>query len=109
MKIIYLTSSFLLELVMLYSFGNFAMKQDWNLTTRWVALIGLVGGAIVLWGLLAAPKAKKRLKMPYLILFRTFLFGLASYCFFLTGQNTWAIVVVVATVLTQIGSYLTEK
>jgi len=54
--------------------------------------IGLPVVAILLWGFLAAPKAKHRLPFPYLIPFKLILFLLTAFLLYESSQQKWAII-----------------
>jgi hypothetical protein len=78
--------SFFLELAMLAAFGFWALSLEAGLLVRIVAAIIAVAAASVLWGFVAAPKAARRLKQPYLSLFILAMFGLAALALLAAGH-----------------------
>lgn len=109
LKIINQITTFLLEIAMLASLGYYGMSRSWNLLPRLLLGIGLIGIAISLWAVFAAPKSGKRLRMPYLVIFRACMFILASILLFMSGQKSYAILFVVLAIVSQTVSYFTEK
>lgn len=85
--------AFLLELAALLSFAGVGV-----LFSGWMQLIGgLIGAAafIVLWGLYAAPRSKRRLKGMKLLIFKVAMFLAAAIVLVLIGQPMWALLLAV--------------
>lgn len=101
--------TFLLEIAMLVAYGYYGMNGPWNFLPRILFSIFLVAVVIVLWGIFAAPKSARRLKMPYLAIFRTSVFLISAFLLFQSGQKNMAITLAGLTVVTQIIGYYTEK
>jgi hypothetical protein len=99
---------FFLEIVMLISYGYFGFTQPLNFITRLLFAIVIVFAAIALWAIFAAPKSRRRLEMPYLIIFRASMFFVAALFVFLTGYKNFAITLAALTIITQTISYFTE-
>lgn len=82
--------AFLLELAALVSFAAVGV-----LLSGWMQLVGGIVGAalfIVLWGIFAAPRSKRRLKGRNLLLFKIAMFAVAVVILMLIGQPIWAVV-----------------
>ncbi|MEX6686820.1 YrdB family protein [Danxiaibacter flavus] len=109
LKAIFQVIVFIMELVMLYSFGFFAYKAGSNTLTHYTLAILLTAGCIILWGVFAAPKSAKRLNMPYLGLFRCGMFLTAALFLFLLDLKTMAIAMAALAVITQVASFYVEK
>lgn len=56
---------------------------------------------IIIWGLWAAPKAKRRLKIPWLTVLKMFLFTCTALLLWLTGYTTFAIILFIASAVQQ--------
>lgn len=88
-----LALAFLLELAALISFAAVGV-----LFSGWMQLVAGVIGAVLfigLWGVFAAPRAKRRLKGMNLLIFKVAIFLAASAILILIGQPTWALVLAV--------------
>ncbi|MGC4234966.1 MAG: YrdB family protein [Niabella sp.] len=99
---------FILELVMLYSFGYFAYSKGINSFTRFAFAIAAIALGVILWSLLAAPKSGHRLPMPYLAVFRGGLFLVAAFFLYQLQMKNFALIVAILAITTQLISYLTE-
>ena len=80
--------AFLLELAALISFAAAGV-----LLSGWMQLVGGLAGAavfVVLWGIFAAPRSKRRLKGTNLLLFKAGIFAVAVLILVLIGQPVWA-------------------
>lgn len=85
--------AFVLELAALISFASVGV-----LLTGWMQLVGGIVGAAVfvtLWGLYAAPRAKRRLKGRNLLIFKVAMFLAAAVILVLIGQPMWALLLAV--------------
>jgi uncharacterized protein DUF2568 len=100
---------FILEIIMLFSYGYFGMRMQWNSSSRVVFTILFLSGAIILWSIFAAPKSRHRLKMPYLPIFRMLMFSLSAFLFFQSGHKNFAIMIFILALLTQTIGYFTEQ
>lgn len=92
-----LALAFLLELAALISFAAVGV-----LFSGWMQLVaGVIGAALFigLWGVFAAPRAKRRLKGMNLLIFKVAIFLAASAILILIGQPTWALVLAVLAAL----------
>jgi hypothetical protein len=99
---------FILEVIILFSYGYFGMTRQWNLTLRVLFTILVVSIVVLLWSIFAAPKSAHRLQMPYLALFRAFIFSFSALLLFQSEHKNFAISIFVLTLLTQMISYFTE-
>ena len=89
--------AFLLELAALLGFAAVGV-----LLSGWMQLVGGIVGAaafIVLWGLFAAPRAKRRLKGNRLLAFKAAMFAVAVAILFAIGQPVPAVVLALLVVL----------
>ena len=84
--------AFALELAMLAAFGYWGYWVGEGTILKWSLAIGLPLGAIVLWSLLFAPKATKRLSLVPGALWSLGLFLLAAAALLVTKQTTLAMV-----------------
>lgn len=108
-KIALQSLAFILEVIMLGVFGYYGYQNPfWHLPATLSSVI-LIGLGIILWGILAAPKSKNRLKMPYLALFRGVMFLLAAFFLFQSGFKNYAVIMAFLAISTQIVSYFTES
>ena len=100
---------FILEMVMLFSYGYFGMTMQWSLPLKILFTILIVSIAILLWSIFAAPKSGRRLKIPYLAFFRAMMFALSAWLLFRSGYKSFAIIVFALALITQAISYCTEQ
>ena len=80
--------AFLLELAALISFAAVGV-----LLSGWMQLVGGIIGVVafvVLWGMFAAPRSKRRLKGLNLLVFKAAMFAVAVLILVLIGQPVWA-------------------
>lgn len=91
-KQINLLLSFLLELVLLYLAGYWGFHQEGTPVLQYAFAIFSPAIVIVLWGIWAAPKSKRRLKNPARTVFKLGLFFAGALLAYLTGNPQWAIV-----------------
>jgi len=91
-KPIHLLIAFLLELVMLFCLAYYGFHTNMGKAAEFILGIGLPVVAILLWGFLAAPKAKHRLPFAYLIPFKLILFLLTAFLLYKCGQQKWAFI-----------------
>jgi hypothetical protein len=96
LKIANLALSFFLELAMLAAFGYWGFVVPEGTLLKWLLGLGVPAVVIVVWALWLAPKAKQRLKAPWLLIAKLIIFGLATVALYSAGQATLAIVLGVA-------------
>lgn len=84
--------SFLLELVLLYLVGFWGFHQGETWVSKYALAVVLPAIVIVLWGVWAAPKSKRRLKNPVRTVFKLALFFLGALLAYQAGIQSWAIV-----------------
>lgn len=72
-----LALAFVLELAMVAAYATWALGLDASPWMRWTLAAVTVMAAMAIWGVWAAPKASKRLRMPGLLVLKLALFGLA--------------------------------
>lgn len=109
LKLVNQTIVFILELIMIGWFAFFGFRLGNTTLTKYAFAVIVPVVATLLWGYWAAPKSANRLKMPYLALFRLSMFLLTSYFLYVGGQTSFAIVLAVISVITQVGSYFIEN
>lgn len=83
--------SFLLELMMLYLYGYWGYKTGGHPVMSYALAILLPGIVIILWGIWAAPKSKRRLKNPMRSVVKLSLLLLAAVLGFMAGRTSWSI------------------
>nr|WP_294896012.1 YrdB family protein [uncultured Pedobacter sp.] len=108
LKIVNQTIVFLIELIMFGSFACFGFQKGNGLVLKYGFAILLTLLAILLWAYWAAPKSENRLKMPYLAIFRLFLFFLASFFLYRLGFTKFALILAFISTVTQIASVFLE-
>ena len=91
--------AFALELAMLAAFATWGYWVGEGVLIKWGLAIGLPLVAIVLWGLLFAPKAAKRLPILAGALGSLGLFLLAATALFVTHQTALAIVMATVAII----------
>ncbi len=91
--------SFLLELIMLFLYGYWGYKTGEHPVMSYVLAVLLPGVVIVLWGIWAAPRSKRRLKNPLRSVVKLSLLLMAAVLGFKAGQPLWAIGFGVVTLL----------
>lgn len=107
-KYINATVVFILELIMVGSFAWFGFRTGDSVLVRYILAVALPAVAIALWAYWAAPKSSRRLRMPFLVLFRLAMFLLAGFALYLGNRPTFALVVAVLALVTQTISYFNE-
>src|SRR5699024_2607933 len=91
--------SFLLELAMLVAFGYAGFQWTENNTLQYVLGIGIPVIIILFWAQCMAPKAKKRLLYPWLLIVTLFLFEAAAFGLYLVEVQTWALIFALAALI----------
>lgn len=84
--------AFVLELAMLASFGYWGFQGDKSIWLKWGLGIGIPLAVAILWGLLLAPRAGRRLGSTGGIALSLVLFCLAATGLYQTGQPVPAII-----------------
>lgn len=95
LRIINMTIRFVLELCMLavLAYGGFQLEGGWLL--RVAVGVGAPLLAATIWGLLIAPKAKRRLADPWRFMVELGLFGLAAVALMGVGRPFLGIILLV--------------
>ena len=109
LKLINLAVAFILELCLLAILCYAGFKSTDNGIIRMLLAIGLPGFAVILWGLLAAPKAPHRLEIHYRIVFELLLFGSASLFLYATGHLELAYAFAAIVVINQTLAYVWKQ
>ena len=91
--------AFALELAMLAAFATWGYRVGEGTLNRWGLAVGLPLIAILLWGLLFAPKAAKRLPILAGALGSLGLFLLAATALFVTHQTALAIAMAMVAII----------
>ncbi len=99
---------FILEIAMLISYGYFGLTREWNFPLKISFSVILVCIAILVWSIFAAPKSGHRLEMPYLQIFRMFMFSLSAFLLFQSGLKNFAALTFILALLSQIICLFTE-
>ena len=92
LKNLNLLLKFLLELAMLAAFGYWGFSANHAITIQIAAGLGIPLAVALLWGLLMAPRAKRRLKGFAFHALELVLFGFATLALWSTGQVEIALV-----------------
>ncbi|GIK56417.1 MAG: hypothetical protein BroJett015_20800 [Chloroflexota bacterium] len=90
-----MTVRFLLELCMPAALAYWGFQRDGGWLLRLVAGMGAPLLAATVWGLLIAPKAKRRLADPWRFLVELVLFGLAAVALVAVARPFLAIILLV--------------
>lgn len=106
--------AFLLELALLAALAYWGVTADEDLLVRIALGVGAPALVILVWATLLAPKSRRRLRMPWLLIAKLVLFGLGAYALATTGRVglavTLAAVAAVSLVVTAIwGEQLTAS
>ena len=86
-----LALAFAVELAMLAGLGVWAFGLSQETWVRWGLVVLVVGVAVALWAVLAAPKSRRRLGEPWLSVFKIVLFGATAAALTQAGQGSWAV------------------
>ena len=100
--------TFILELIMIGSLAFYGYHKGGTAMTKYILAFALPLFSILLWSNFAAPKAARRLPMPYLAFFRGILFLIAAYLLYKSNKPNLALTVAVFSIATQITSMIVE-
>lgn len=100
---------FILEMIMLISYGYFGMTRQLNFSPRLLCTFLFVSVAVILWSIFAAPKSVHRLEMPYLSIFRMLMFSLSAFLLVESGYKIFGMIVFILALVTQTISLFTEQ
>jgi hypothetical protein len=84
-------TAFLLELVAFGVMAWWGFDTGSGLPLQLLLGLGTPAVAIVLWGLIAAPKAKFKVPLPGVLLLKAAVFGGAALCVYALGHHGWAL------------------
>lgn len=101
--------TFLIEMIMLVSCVLYGLSKQENIWIQLSYAAALLTVVIFLWAIVAAPTSKRRLKMPYLVFFRTGMFLMASFLLYQSGHTNAAMILAGVSVVNQTISYFTER
>lgn len=85
---------FLLEIAMLVAFGVWGFATGDATWQKLLLGIGAPAIALVAWGALVAPRARRRLRDPSRLVVEVILFGLAGAALWSAGAPGWALALV---------------
>jgi len=91
-KSLHLLLALLLEIAMLFALAYYGFHITGSEGLRFLVGIGLPLLAIALWGLWAAPRAKRRLPFTCLIIFKLILFLGTACLLYSVGRHQWAFI-----------------
>ena len=94
--------AFLLELAMLAAFGYWGFQGEKSIWIKWGLGIGIPLVVAILWGLLLAPRADKRLNSQWGTLLSFGLFCLAALALYQTNHPGLAIALAVIAIVNRI-------
>lgn len=98
-KQINLLVSFLLEMGLIILAGLWGFEQGESILMRYVLAVAVPAVIILLWGVWAAPKSKRRLKNPIRTIFKLVIMALAVYFAYSTGHPVWALSFAIISIL----------
>ena len=98
--------AFLLELAILAAFGYWGFQGEKSIWLKWGLGIGAPLVVAVLWGLLLAPRANRRLNSQWGIFLSLGLFCLAAFAVYQTNHPALAITLAVIAIINRILTYL---
>ena len=93
--------AFLLELCLLTALAYCGFHLSFNKPVQIGLALALPVLAIMLWGRFAAPKAQKRLRYPYLSLFKFLLFAISVVLLFMVGKHRLGIALAIVFVVNE--------
>jgi hypothetical protein len=102
LKIINMALAFTLELCMLAAYIYWGFHLPVNVFYQAVAGIGVPLVVIILWGIWLAPNADMRLRLTWLVVLKTVLFGLASVALISVGEIGYGILLLSAFIASEI-------
>jgi Na+-transporting NADH:ubiquinone oxidoreductase subunit NqrE len=109
LKVINMALAFFLELCLLAAFFYWGVQTGNGLALQIILGIGAPLVVAIIWGMLLAPKAARRLRgAPYLLL-KYLLFGLAALALAAVGQTVTGVVLFAAALLNQTLLHLWES
>ncbi|WP_143306599.1 YrdB family protein [Chitinophaga vietnamensis] len=82
--------AFSLELIMLFVAVYAPFKIIVTPWLKYAVAAGLLVFIIVLWGVWAAPTASRRLKLPYIVIFKFLIYMIPTYLLFRMGMKPQA-------------------
>lgn len=92
-------TAFLLELIAFGVFCWWGFSAGSGLPLQLLLGLGTPALAIVLWGLVAAPKARFRVPLPGVLLLKAAVFGGAAVCLYALGHHGWALAMAVVSLV----------
>jgi hypothetical protein len=94
---------------MLYAFFHYGFSLGHFIWTGYLFAGISIFISVMIWGLWAAPKSKRRLPMPYQAFLRIFMFGMASLSLYFFDYPIWSYIVLTLAVITQWVGWLTNS
>ncbi|TMR39715.1 YrdB family protein [Actinomadura geliboluensis] len=91
--------AFVLEVAAIVALAWWGFTTGGNVVVNVVLGIGTPVGAMVLWGLFAAPRARFKVALPFVLLVKAIVFGAGALAFYGVDHATLAIVFAVIAVL----------
>ncbi|GET25906.1 YrdB family protein [Prolixibacter sp. NT017] len=108
-KQINLLVSFLLEMGLIILAGLWGFQQGESSLTKYVLAIAVPAVIILLWGVWAAPKSKRRLKNPVRTIFKLAMMALAVYFAYSSRHLGWALSFAIISILNVSLAYLWKQ
>ncbi|MFF4235608.1 YrdB family protein [Actinomadura geliboluensis] len=91
--------AFVLEVAAIVALAWWGFTTGGNVVVNVVLGIGAPVGAMVLWGLFAAPRARFKVALPFVLLVKAIVFGAGALAFYGVDHATLAILFAVVAVL----------
>jgi hypothetical protein len=102
LKTLNLGIAFFLEIAMLAAFVYWGFHINIGLVGRILLGIGVPTLVIIAWAIWLAPTAVQRLGMPWLVVLKVVIFGLASLCLYLSNKKSLAFSLIGVFVLSEL-------
>ncbi|PJI93812.1 DUF2568 domain-containing protein [Luteimicrobium subarcticum] len=91
--------AFVVEIAMLVLLGQSGWAIGGSVVLSLVLAVALVGAAVVVWGVLLAPTAERRLRRPERLAVKAFLYLVTAAVATLAGYGLWAAAFLVVAVV----------
>lgn len=91
--------AFLLELALLAALSYWGFQLDASTAVQWLAGLGAPLALAAAWGLVAAPRARRRLPPQQLMAFKLVVFALGAALLWSTGQHGLAVALAALTLV----------
>jgi len=101
--------AFSLEIIMLIVAVYAPFKLIITPWLKYAVAAGLLLLIIFLWGTWAAPTATRRLKLPYIVIFKFLIYLIPTFLLFKMGMKNYAWMLYALVVITEVGAVLSNE